>query len=98
MKALLAVHGQALRTHDLTALVVELSTYEPQILTLREEAIRLSPFATRFRYPDDLSFDALQPELEIFERAMNDARTIYRLVLNLLPSAVTANFINSNEL
>lgn len=49
-----------------------------------EAAVRLTPYATEFRYPSDL----LEPDQEEFEQALEAASGLYNFALSLLPPEV----------
>jgi Uncharacterized conserved protein related to C-terminal domain of eukaryotic chaperone, SACSIN len=54
LKAYLVFKGQAIpRTHDLTKLLIECSTFDSTFDHLRKSAATLSPYAMYTRYPDD---------------------------------------------
>lgn len=82
VKGFLASHGQTLvRTHDVRFLVNEAARIEPAFEDRLEEAARITPYATAYRYPDEI----LEPEPEEFEAARDAAAGIVGFVLSLLP-------------
>lgn len=77
LKAFLTFHAMEFeKTHDLTRLLAEASRIDPTLESLREAAQELSPYATLYRYPGDLSALPLDEALD----AMRDAEEIVAAV------------------
>jgi HEPN domain-containing protein len=72
------------RTHDVDVLIQRGMPFEPGLVTLRAAAIRLTPYATLFRYPRPINV----PERIQVEEALSDATSIYNQVLSILPPEV----------
>jgi HEPN domain-containing protein len=72
------------RTHDVDVLIQKATRFEPGLIALRAAAIRLTPYATLFRYPRPINV----PERNQVEEALNDAAGIYNQVLSVLPPEV----------
>ncbi|MCS7338475.1 MAG: HEPN domain-containing protein [Verrucomicrobiae bacterium] len=84
LKAFLVSHGKTPeRTHDVRKLAVEASAFEPRFNDYVEIAAALTPYASEFRYPDDLA--ETTPTQEEFDEALKHAQIIFSLVLTLLP-------------
>ena len=71
------------KTHDIEVLVDLASEVDASFKTLADAADALTPYATRFRYPN--STFAVEPEPGEYHAAWQHAQTIYDFVLNLLP-------------
>lgn len=85
VKAVLVYHEhEPPKTHDLELLISEASRHTPGLAQWMAAGIRLTPYATRFRYPGALS----APDPEEFEQAYADAQGMFRFVLSLLPEDV----------
>ena len=85
LKAYLVFWDQRVaKIHDVGLLLDRVTVIEPVFETWRDAADRLTPLATLYRYPG-LSDD---PFPEEFEEAVDDATTIVRQVLALLPENV----------
>jgi hypothetical protein len=56
---------------------------EANFSKLTDAADALTPYATRFRYPN--STFAVEPQPSEYEEALQHAQSIYDFVLNLLP-------------
>jgi len=85
LKGYLAFQEQPLmKTHNVTALVAEAQQLDPAFASAVSAADRLTPYATRFRYPPA---GAPPTESEV-RQAVDDARAVYDLVLSLLPETV----------
>ena len=83
-KAFLVHHGKPYeKTHDIEVLVDLASEIDPNFSTLADAADALTPYATRFRYPN--STFAVEPQPVEYQEALQHAQTIYDFVLNLLP-------------
>jgi len=84
VKAFLVHHGKAYeKTHDIEVLVDLASEIEADFGKLTDAADALTPYATRFRYPN--STFAVEPKPAEYDEALQHAQTIYDFVLNLLP-------------
>ena len=84
VKAFLVHHGKAYeKTHDIEVLVDLASEIEAGFGKLTDAADALTPYATRFRYPN--STFAVEPKPAEYNEALQHAQTIYDFVLNLLP-------------
>jgi HEPN domain-containing protein len=84
VKAFLVHHGKAYeKTHDIEVLVDLAGEADPQFSELADAADALTPYATRFRYPN--ATFAVEPQPAEYEEALQHAKTIYGFVLNRLP-------------
>ena len=84
IKAYLVFNGKAYeKTHDIEVLVDRAKAIEPTFDQLADAADALTPYATRFRYPN--STFAVEPLPVEYQEAEQHARAIYDFVLNLLP-------------
>jgi HEPN domain-containing protein len=84
-KGFLTFHDQPFeKTHDVEVLIALAAQYNSEFATWLEAAIRLTPYATEFRYPGDL----LGPDQDEFEQALEAASGLYAFVLSLLPPEV----------
>jgi HEPN domain-containing protein len=68
------------KIHDLRLLVTIAQSVEPKFEELFDMAERLTPYATIYRYPGE----ALLPDIEEFDRAIQDTQRILRFVLDNL--------------
>jgi len=85
VKAFLVYHGKGYeRTHDIEVLVDLASEVDPSFSSLADPADALTPYATRFRYPN--ATFAIEPQSAEFEEALQNAQTVYDFVLNRLPA------------
>ena len=85
LKGYLVFHDQPFeKTHDIEVLVALALHYEAEFSGWLDAAIRLTPYATEFRYPSGL----LEPSREEFEQALEAAHGLYTFILSLLPEAV----------
>lgn len=85
VKGFLVFHDQPFeKTHDVEVLVTLARQNNSGFSTWLEAAIRLTPYATEFRYPGDL----LGPDRDEFEQALEAASGLYVFVLALLPPDV----------
>jgi HEPN domain-containing protein len=73
-----------IRSHDLGQLLDQVIPIEPVFDTWRDAADRLTPLATRYRYPGE----AEEPYFEEFEEALDDAAAIVNQVISFLPPGV----------
>ena len=84
VKAFLVYHGKPYeKTHDIEVLVDLAGEANPKFSELADAADALTPYATRFRYPN--STFAVEPQPGEYNEALQYAKTIYDFVLNLLP-------------
>src|SRR5262245_32606022 len=89
IKAFLAHHGKPYaKTHDIEVLVDLACEVEPSFSKLADAADALTPYATRFRYPN--ATFAVEPLPVEYDEAFQYAKSIYDFVLALLPSAAPA--------
>ena len=87
VKAFLVHHGRAYeQTHDIEVSVDLAAEINPAFSNLSDAADALTPYATRFRYPN--ATFAIEPLPSEFDEALQHAQTIYDFVLNLLPAEV----------
>ena len=85
VKAFLVCHGKAHeKTHDIEILVDVAGEVDSNFNKLTDAADALTPYATRFRYPN--ATFAVEPKPAEYQEALNHAQTIYDFVLSLLPS------------
>jgi HEPN domain-containing protein len=84
IKAFLVYHSKPYeKTHDLEVLADLAREVNPKFSSLTDAADALTPYATRFRYPN--STFAVEPQPGEYSEAAQHAQTIYDFVLNLLP-------------
>ena len=87
VKAFLVHHGKPYeKTHDIEVLVDLAREIAPNFSKLADAADALTPYATRFRYPN--ATFAVEPLPVEYNEALQHAKTIYDFVLTLLPPAV----------
>jgi len=87
VKAVLVHHGKPYeRTHDIEVLVDLAGAVDPGFSQLADAADTLTPYATRFRYPN--ATFAVEPQPAEYDEALKCAQAIYDFVLNLLPAEV----------
>ena len=87
VKAFLVHHGRTHeQTHDLEVSVDLASEINFSFSKLTDAADALTPYATRFRYPN--ATFAIEPQPAEFNEAPQHAQAIYDFVLNLLPPEV----------
>ena len=85
VKAFLVHHGKAYeKTHDIEVLIDVASEIETDFSNLADAADALTPYATRFRYPN--ATFAVEPQPAEYHEAMQHAQAIYDFVLSLLPT------------
>lgn len=84
VKAFLVRHGQPYeKTHDIEVLVDIAGEIEPGFRQWADAADALTPYATRFRYPNaTFAVDPLPVE---YDEALQQAQSIYDFVRDLLP-------------
>lgn len=84
VKAFLVLRGLVFeKTHDIELLISLAREIEPGFSKLSDAADALTPYATRFRYPN--ATFSLEPLPAEFLEALDHARGIYDFVLMLLP-------------
>ncbi len=87
VKAFLVHYGQPLqKTHDLEILVDAAGRFDSSFSALADAADVLTPYATRFRYPN--ATFAIEPLPEESAEALQLAQSIYDFVLARLPPAI----------
>jgi HEPN domain-containing protein len=85
VKAFLVHHAKAYeRTHDIEVLVDFACDIDPSFKKLADAADALTPYATRFRYPN--ATFAIEPEPAEYDEALKHAHAIYDFVFDLLPA------------
>lgn len=85
VKGFLAFHDQrVVRTHDVRYLVTLAMPFDESLSACLASAERVTPYATAFRYPDEI----LEPDREEFEQALAAAEEICNSVLSALPERV----------
>ncbi len=85
VKAFLVFHDKSYeKTHDIEVLVDIACEIDSSFRNLSEAADVLTPYATRFRYPN--ATFAIEPTPSEYNEALKHAEAIYSFVLNLLPS------------
>ena len=84
VKAFLVHHGKPYeKTHDIEVLVDFASEIDSNFSKLADAADALTPYATRFRYPN--ATFAVEPQPAEYNEAVQHAQAVYDFVLNLLP-------------
>ena len=84
VKAFLVHHGQAYKkTHDIEVLVDLAAELDSSFSQLAEAADALTPYATRFRYPN--ATFAVEPEPAEYHEALQYGQAVFDFVLKLLP-------------
>lgn len=82
VKAFLAAKDHKIeKTHDIQALVRQALQYESAFTNWFDAAELLSPFATEYRYPDDV----MEPDADTYREAYLAAEKFLHFVLSLLP-------------
>jgi HEPN domain-containing protein len=82
IKGFLVFSGESFsKTHDLKTLTLQASKYDSGFTALVEVADSLTPYVTRFRYPN-----SDMPEESEFDGAFSDSKRIVEFVLSRLPS------------
>lgn len=85
VKAFLVHHGKPYeKTHDIEVLVDLAGEIDSNFSKLADAADALTPYATRFRYPN--ATFAVEPQPTEYDEALKFAQTIYDFVFNLLPA------------
>ena len=86
VKAFLVHHGKPYeKTHDIEVLVDLAAEMDAKFSELADAADALTPYATRFRYPN--ATFAVEPQPVEFNEALQHAQSVYEFVLNRLPPA-----------
>ena len=84
IKAFLVHHGKVYeRTHDIEVLVDLAGEVDSHFCQLADAADALTPYATRFRYPN--ATFAIEPQPAEYAEAVQHAQAIYDFVLQRLP-------------
>jgi HEPN domain-containing protein len=84
-RGFLVYHDQRVaRTHDIGFLLNQAATLEGDLADFYDHAERLTPYATAFRYPDEI----LEPTREEFAAALSAAEEICSVLFGLLPEDV----------
>lgn len=87
VKAYLVYHGKPYeKTHDIEVLADLACELDSTFSMLAEAADALTPYATRFRYPN--ATFAVEPQPGEYAEALSHAQKIYDFVLKLLPPGV----------
>jgi len=82
VKGFLAYHDQTVvKTHDVRFLVNQALAFEPGFGEWLDAAAYVTPYATAYRYPDEV----LEPEKGEFETARDAAAGLVAFVLRVLP-------------
>ena len=85
VKAFLVHHAKPHeRTHDIEVLIALAGEVDPSFSELNEAADALTPYATRFRYPN--ATFAVEPLPVECNEALQHAQTVYDFVLSRLPT------------
>jgi HEPN domain-containing protein len=85
VKAFLVHHGKPYeKTHDIEVLTDLACEIDSSFSKLADAADALTPYATRFRYPN--ATFAVEPQPAEYDEALKYAQAIYDFVLNLLPA------------
>jgi len=85
VKGFLAYHDQTVvKTHDVRFLVNQSLAFEPGFEEWLEAAECVTPYATAYRYPDEV----LEPEEREFKTARDAAAGLVAFVLRVLPEQV----------
>ena len=81
LKSYLAYHKQPIyKTHDLELLINLNAKFDKQFKILINDAVELTPFCFKFRYPDDYA----EPEISDAESSIKKAEKIYCFVKDKL--------------
>lgn len=84
VKAFLVHHGKVYeKTHDIEVLIDLASEVDSGFDTLADAADALTPYATRFRYPN--ATFAVEPQPPEYNEAEQHAQAVYDFVLGRLP-------------
>lgn len=95
LKAFLVYHERAFEnTHDVGWLVELAAEVDADFLSLADAADAVTPYATRFRYPN-AAFTS-DPHPDQYQEAKLHARTIFNFVLHRLPKSARPR-LHENE-
>lgn len=84
VKAFLVHHGKPYeKTHDIEVLADLAGEIDSAFSQLADAADALTPYATRFRYPN--STFSIEPQPVEYREALQHAKTIFEFVLSRLP-------------
>ena len=87
VKAFLVRHGKPFeKTHDIEVLVDLACEVNPKFGGLADAADALTPYATRFRYPN--ATFAVEPQPAEYDEALQNAKAVYEFVLDQLPTGL----------
>ena len=87
VKAFLVHHGKVYeKTHDIEVLVDLACEIDSSFSKLADAADALTPYATRFRYPN--ATFAVEPQPTEYTEALQHAQMVYDFVLGRLPKDV----------
>ena len=85
VKAFLVHQGKPYeKTHDIEVLVDLACEVDSSFTKLADAADALTPYASRFRYPN--ATFAVEPQPSEYTEALQHAKSVYEFVLNLLPA------------
>lgn len=85
VKAFLVHHDKPYeKTHDIEVLVDLAFEIDSKFSELADAADVLTPYATRFRYPN--STFAVEPQPNEYNEVLQRAKSVYEFVLNRLPA------------
>lgn len=85
VKAFLVQHDKSYeKTHDIEVLVDLACEIDASFSKLADAADVLTPYATRFRYPN--STFAVEPKPVEYQEALQHAQTVFDFVVNALPA------------
>ncbi len=83
VKGFLVFHNQDFpKTHDVRKVIAIAETIEPRFGAWLDAGELLTPFATAFRYTDDI----LEPSQDEFDEALKAAADLYIFVLSVIPA------------
>ena len=88
IKGFLIFHDQRLeKTHNILVLVEQASKIVPEWSTKLDAAENLTQYAVLYRYPSSQIPETIEPTLEEFSQALQNAEAFYTSVKALLPIA-----------
>jgi len=94
VKGFLAYHDQTVvKTHDVRFLVNQALPFEPGFEKWIEAAECVTPYATAYRYPDEV----LEPDQGEFETARDAAAGLVAFVLRVLPAEVHPEAVTRSD-
>ena len=86
VKAFLVHHDRPYeKTHDIEVLIDLAGEIDSAFSELADAADALTPYATRFRYPN--ATFAVEPQPAEYDEALQHAQSVYDFVLSRLPAA-----------